>query len=45
MLLEDILFNTPSGAAGFVTGASTSGNVKWKNKEGLSLKEIDSKTE
>lgn len=28
VLLEDILFNTPSGAASFVCGASTNGNIE-----------------
>ena len=45
VLAEDILFNTPSGAVGFVCGASKSGNVEWKNAKGVSLKEIESKTD
>lgn len=45
VLLEDILFNTPSGAASFVCGASTNGNVEWKNAEGVTLKELDAATD
>lgn len=44
ILKEDILFNTPSGAAGFVCGSSASGNVEWKNSDGVALKDIDSST-
>lgn len=45
VLLEDLLFNTPSGAVSFVCGASKSGNVEWKTKDGISLKELEAKTE
>ena len=45
VLLEDILFNTPSGAASFVCGASTNGNIEWKTAEGITLKELDAKKE
>lgn len=45
MLLEDILFNTPSGAAAFVCGSSANGNVEWKTSDGTTLKELESKTE
>lgn len=38
---EDISFKSASGAASFVTGASTSGNVAWKTKEGVPLGELD----
>ena len=41
-LKEDILFNTPSGAASFVCGSSVNGNVEWKNSEGVALKDINS---
>ena len=44
-LLEDILFNTPSGAAAFVCGSSANGNVEWKNADGVTLKEIEENTE
>lgn len=42
MLLEDILFNTPSGAASFVCGASANGNIEWKTADGVTLKELES---
>ena len=45
VLLEDILFNTPSGVASFVCGASANGNVEWKNSDGITLKDFESKTE
>lgn len=45
VLLEDILFNTPSGAACFVCGSSANGNIEWKNSEGITLKALESKTE
>lgn len=41
MILEDILFNTPSGAASFVCGASTNGNVEWKTIDGITLKDLE----
>ena len=41
ILLDDILFNTPSGAASFVCGASANGNVEWKTKEGKTLKDVN----
>ena len=40
-LIEDILFNTPSGAAYFVSGASLNGLIEWKTKEGKNIKDID----
>ena len=41
VLLDDILFNSPSGAVSFVCGCSKSGNVEWKTAEGISLKELE----
>ena len=41
ILTEDILFNTPSGAAAFVCGASANGYVEWKDSNGVSLKDIN----
>lgn len=41
ILLEDILFNSPSGAAAFVCGASTNGNIEWKTSDGITLKEFE----
>lgn len=40
---EDIIFSSSSAAATFVTGNSTSGPATWKNKEGKTLKEIESR--
>lgn len=45
VLLEDILFNTPSGAASFVCGSSANGNIEWKNSDGITLKDLESRTE
>ena len=42
VLLEDILFSSPSGAAAFVCGGSANGNLEWKNAKGVTLKEIES---
>ena len=39
---EDILFSSSSAAADFVTGYSISGPMNWKDKNGRSLKEIES---
>lgn len=39
VLLEDILFTSPSGAAAFVLGASANGNIEWKTENGIVLKE------
>lgn len=40
LLLEDILFSSPSGAAAFVCGYSISGNIAWKNNDGIPLKDL-----
>lgn len=40
LLTTDILFTSPSAAAAFIGGASLSGNVVWKNRQGTPLKEI-----
>ena len=45
VLLEDILFNSPSGAAAFVFGGSANGNVEWKTADGVTLKELDAHEE
>lgn len=37
---DDLLFNSPSAAAAFVSGSPTSGNVFWKNENDLSPKDI-----
>lgn len=41
VLLEDMLFPTPSAAAMFVTGASANGYAVWKTASGLNLKEVE----
>ena len=38
-LVDDVLFNSASTAANFVTGVSSNGLLIWKNKDGVSLKE------
>ncbi len=38
---EDTLFNSPSAAAGVVMGRSANGLTEWKNKDGRTLKEIE----
>ncbi|MBO4456690.1 MAG: GIY-YIG nuclease family protein [Butyrivibrio sp.] len=45
VLLEDILFNSPSGAAAFVCGVGLNGNVEWKTADGVTLKELDANEE
>lgn len=39
--LDDILFTSPSAAAAFVGGSSLSGNMLWRNKEGVLLKDLE----
>ena len=43
VLIEDILFTSPSSAASYIGGASLSGNACWCNAEGTTLKNIDAK--
>jgi hypothetical protein len=40
-LMADLLFTSPSAAAGFVGGSSLSGNVMWKDESGKTLKDIE----
>lgn len=40
ILLNDLEFKSPSTAGEFVLGTSCNGMIKWKNKEGKTLKEI-----
>lgn len=42
ILLENVLFQSPSYAAAFVIGGHANGLVEWKNKYGKTLKEIES---
>lgn len=41
VLSEDILFNSPSGAASFVGGYALNGNVAWKTLDGKTLKQLE----
>ena len=41
ILQEDVLFNSPSSAAEFVTGKSCNGWVSWKTKEGKTLHDLE----
>jgi hypothetical protein len=43
VLVEDILFNSPSAAAAFVGGASLNGKEFWKTSDGVLLKDLDRK--
>ena len=40
ILINDVVFNSPSTAANFVTGTSTNGCIAWKNENGLSFREV-----
>ena len=40
---EDILFSSSSAAAAFVSGSSASGPAMWKDKDGVSLKELEAR--
>ena len=40
ILTADVLLSSPSSAAGFVGGASLSGNVHWKDADGKTLREL-----
>lgn len=41
ILQEDVLFNSPSSAAEFVTGKSCNGWVSWKTKDGKTLHDLE----
>ena len=41
ILLEDMLFSSPSSAAAFVIGKSTNGLIYWKNRDGQTLKSLE----
>ena len=41
ILEEDILYKSPSAAGSFVVGGSVNGQRYWKNKDGVSLKDIE----
>lgn len=41
VLQEDVLFNSPSSAAEFVTGKSSNGWISWKTKDGKTLRDLE----
>ena len=41
VLLQDILFDSPSGAVSFLVGQSTNGLTSWKTADGKTLKELE----
>lgn len=41
VLIEDLLFKTPSAAAGFITYSSSNGLIMWMDDEGRTLKDIE----
>ncbi|WP_241960431.1 DUF4357 domain-containing protein [Staphylococcus haemolyticus] len=41
-IINDILFNSPSGAASFVSGTSVNGMKCWKTEDGVTLQKITS---
>lgn len=41
ILLEDVLFPSPSFAAAFVIGGKANGLTEWKTKDGVSLKQME----
>lgn len=45
VLMDDLLFSSPSAAAAFVGDSSLSGNELWKTKEGIALKNIEKASE
>lgn len=40
-LTEDVLLGSPSAAAGFIGGASLSGNTQWRTEDGTPLGELE----
>ncbi len=44
ILQRDISFGSPSYASAFVCGKNSNGLTEWKNKEGITLKELNSDT-
>lgn len=40
ILTDDLVFDSPSAASTFVCGKNSNGLLEWKNKDGISLKEI-----
>lgn len=44
LLREDVLFSSPSGAAGFVTGSSANGMEAWTTLGGVMLKDLEARS-
>lgn len=44
ILQEDVLFNSPTSAAQFVTGKSCNGWLSWKTKDGKTLHDLEETT-
>ena len=44
ILQEDVLFNSPTSAAQFVTGKSCNGWITWKTKDGKTLHDLEETT-
>ena len=42
--MQDVSFGSPSYAASFVIGRNSNGLTEWKNKDGLTLKELNEGT-
>lgn len=40
IVTEDVMFNSPSTAANFISGRSSNGMIAWKNSEGVKLGDI-----
>lgn len=45
ILQTDVCFGSPSYAASFVCGKNSNGLIEWKNKAGVTLKELNSDTD
>lgn len=43
-LVKDVLFSSPSGAAGFVTGSSVNGMDAWETRSGVKLKDVEARS-
>lgn len=43
VLIGNVRLSSPSAAAGFVGGASLSGNMLWKDEKGMTLKDLENK--
>jgi hypothetical protein len=39
LMITDILFSSPSAASAFLSGTSSNGQIEWKTKDGVTLKE------